>query len=55
VLEGERLVAVAEVLQGAAALEPWQHAQRFGELVPAATLAVRAQAGGAAVRWSWAR
>jgi uncharacterized heparinase superfamily protein len=49
-----RPVAVARIDVGRGALEPWQHAERFGHLVPACTLAVDASADGQArVRWSW--
>ncbi|MFO1266417.1 MAG: heparinase II/III-family protein [Rubrivivax sp.] len=54
VLEGERPLAQAEVAAGGkAGLESWQHARRFGELVPAVTLAVSLQDGRAEVRWTW--
>ncbi len=63
VLRGTQPQARARVDVGSASLEEWQHAQGFGRLVPALTLAVRlAEApGGAAagaqravVRWTWA-
>ncbi|MCW5632668.1 MAG: alginate lyase family protein [Rubrivivax sp.] len=49
--DGEAL-ATAKVLHGSGALEPWQHARRFGELVPAQTLAVRLDDGAADVLWT---
>ncbi|MBI5720040.1 MAG: alginate lyase family protein [Burkholderiales bacterium] len=49
---GDELARV-QVLRGRGALESWQHAQRFGELVPAQTLAVQLDAGVAEVRWHW--
>ena len=54
VLREGRMLAHASVGVGVGRLEPWQHARRFGELVPATTLAVTLQAGVADVRWSWA-
>lgn len=47
-------LARVHVARGSAGVEPWQHARRFGELVPAQTLAVRLDAGAAHVRWAWA-
>lgn len=52
--EGGTVLACAEVLSGSAEREAWQHAARFGMLVPALTLAVEADASGRArVRWTW--
>lgn len=48
-------LATAHVRRGRAALESWQHARRFGELVPATTLSVQLDAGAAEVHWSWQR
>jgi Heparinase II/III-like protein len=47
------LVASAEVELGAARLEHWEQARRFGELTPAVTLAVTLEDSRAAVRWQW--
>ena len=46
-------VASAEVAHGEAGVELWEHALRFGERVPAVTLAVTLQASRAVVRWRW--
>jgi uncharacterized heparinase superfamily protein len=54
VRRGARVLARARVEIGAPVLEAWQHAQRFGELVPATTLAVALVDGCAEVHWSWA-
>jgi uncharacterized heparinase superfamily protein len=53
VVEGGQTLAEAQVLTGEASPEAWQHARRFGELVPAQTLLVRAVEGQMRVRWSW--
>jgi uncharacterized heparinase superfamily protein len=47
-------IAHADILAGHVAVERWDHAARFGVLVPAQTLAVEADATSrSAVRWSW--
>jgi uncharacterized heparinase superfamily protein len=53
VFDGATVLATVEVEVGEAAIEHWQHARRFGELVDALTLCVRLQGDRAAVRWSW--
>ncbi|MBL8287711.1 MAG: alginate lyase family protein [Rubrivivax sp.] len=54
VFEGAQPLAKAEVAAGGSAtLESWQHARRFGELVPAQTLVVPLADGCAEVRWTW--
>ena len=53
VLAGATPCASVEVLVGAAQVEPWQHALRFGRLVEASTLAVTLERGAASVRWCW--
>ena len=53
VLEGSSVVAGAYIEAGEASVEDWLHAQRFGLLVPAQTLAVRLDAARCIVRWRW--
>jgi uncharacterized heparinase superfamily protein len=53
VREGQRTLAQVRVVQGRGAVGPTQHAQRFGVLVPAATLAVQLQDQQARVQWFW--
>ena len=53
VLCGAEERARLQVRVGHATLESWQHALRFGELVPATTLAVSLAAGVAEVRVNW--
>jgi uncharacterized heparinase superfamily protein len=53
VRDGATAVARVRVVTGSASVESWQHARRFGELVPALTLAVRLDGGAAEVHWSW--
>ena len=53
VLHEGHVLARASVRTGEGRLESWQHARRFGELVPATTLAVTLLAGHGEVRWSW--
>jgi uncharacterized heparinase superfamily protein len=48
-----RVLAHMQVREGEAALEDWQHARRFGELVPAQTVAVTLRGGRAEVRIGW--
>ena len=55
-LEAEdRAVARIEVLRGSGRAEAWQHAQRFGVLVSATTLAVDLDQGFASVQLHWNR
>lgn len=53
ITDGSAKVARVTVLAGHLALEHWQHAQRFGALVSALTLAVRLESGHANVHWRW--
>lgn len=53
VLHEGRLLARVQVRGGEATIESWQHARRFGELVPAKTLAVTLNRGHGEVRFSW--
>lgn len=47
------LLAEIEVEGGGAFVEHWDHAERFGRLVPATTLAVPLRAGRSTVHWRW--
>ena len=49
----QRTVAQLKVLAGTARAVPWQHAERFGTLVPAQTLEIKLAEGHAAVCWQW--
>lgn len=51
--DGRQDLAEVRVEQGQGHLITTQHAQRFGVLVPAPTLAVRLQGGQARVHWRW--
>ena len=53
VRDGERTLAHIEVIAGKATAETTLHAQRFGQLVEAPTLAIRLVEGHAAVRLIW--
>ncbi len=48
-----RVLARIEIECGQASSEEWPHAQRFGSLVPATTLAVRLDGARASTRWIW--
>jgi uncharacterized heparinase superfamily protein len=48
-------VARVAVEAGSSGVEQWQHAQRFGVLVPAETLAVRLGSDGTRTVWTWER
>lgn len=50
-----RALARIEVLRGSGRAEAWQHAQRFGVLIPATTLAVDLDRGFASVQLHWNR
>ena len=52
--EGQAVVRI-EVLRGGGRAEAWQHAQAFGVLIPATTLAVDLDRGFASVRLHWNR
>lgn len=53
VREGEQLVAVIEVIVGAAHTDVGTHAPRFGVVEPVDVLVVRLQDGSAITRFSW--
>jgi uncharacterized heparinase superfamily protein len=53
VREGQRTLAQVQVTQGRGEVGTTQHAQRFGVLVPAATLAVHLQDQQARTLWRW--
>ena len=53
VTDGAATVARVTVEAGHAELEDWLHAQGFGTLLPAKTLAVRLDGPRACTRWSW--